>query len=45
MRSNILTAFLHDLDLLRESARVPILTLGRRCLEAAIAVAVLWLLI
>ncbi|MEE8526156.1 MAG: hypothetical protein V3T72_19640 [Thermoanaerobaculia bacterium] len=45
MRSTIITAFLHDLDLLIESAHLPLATLARRGLEAAIAVAVVWLLI
>jgi len=47
MRSNILSAFLHDLDLLLDSAHLPLMTLARRALEAAIAIAiaVVWLLI
>jgi hypothetical protein len=45
MRSNLFTAFLHDLDLLLDSAHLSLALLARRCLEATLAVAVVWLLI
>ena len=45
MRSTIFSAFLHDLDLLLDSAHISLATLARRTLEAAIAIAMIWLLI